>query len=647
MVRIKAFLVFPVIGAAAVISAMATELSSCVDTRLGELSAAVVEVRCFDADGNLSSEGLGLRIGHETLLTVRSLLESAARCEAHAPDDKAYPVEGIVAESLEANVVELHAPGLSERGDLEEFPSFEEFEHSGKVYLVSTRNGLMQITETKCTGSFRMSDSRKFLKLLTPGGRELTEGFPAANEHGLAIGLVSSIEADGERGAVVIPAETLAERARLTRILPLSEWIEGADFAWLSVSERTTFAGMLLLDRGEVEKAPSLFKKSLEAEPDSAEAFCGLGRLHLKRKEWISAEESFEKALVSEPDFADAHVGLGLIALRFGDRNAAIENYRTARELDEEAAGELFAEIPMRIPRNLEECFLELDWILPEEEKENMRAGADTVMYHFGLGMWMRNNWGLWAGDRLAQHFNEMGIFHPDDMSAIILDAFQAHLKGEDFDLQEQIKYYQQYWERSRSQHSQSAKEEVKEDPKSAWAHMRLGAEYASEKNWEEAIKEFEQCILLDPEFVECYEDLARIHFILDQWGDGVKVCRRGIEANPDAGYLRTFLADHYAEKGQWENVVREMEALTGSEQSKLSPLGQAFFHLGRWDEAVETLKKSLESYSNDPEALYFLGASYARIDDQDSADEVCTRLSMLDEEKAEELCGLIQGIDP
>lgn len=62
----------------------------------------------------------------------------------------------------------------------------------------------------------------------------------------------------------------------------------------------------------------------------------------------------------------------------------------------------------------------------------------------------MRNNWGLWSGSRLAKYFNEMGIFHPDDMSGIILTSFHRHLNGKDLQLDQQIKYYQEYWEREK-----------------------------------------------------------------------------------------------------------------------------------------------------------------------------------------------------
>jgi hypothetical protein len=73
-------------------------------------------------------------------------------------------------------------------------------------------------------------------------------------------------------------------------------------------------------------------------------------------------------------------------------------------------------------------------------------AEEDTAMHPFGLGMWMRNNWGLWREARLARWFNAQGIEHPDDMSGIILDSFWRHLNGQPLELSEQVAHYKRYW---------------------------------------------------------------------------------------------------------------------------------------------------------------------------------------------------------
>ena len=100
------------------------------------------------------------------------------------------------------------------------------------------------------------------------------------------------------------------------------------------------------------------------------------------------------------------------------------------------------------VPRDLDDALTEVDRIMGAKEHDDvMKATEDGMIeYHFGLGMWMRNNWGLWSGSRLAQYFNQIGIQHPDDMSGIILDSYWRKLHGKPIDLEGQVRYYQDYW---------------------------------------------------------------------------------------------------------------------------------------------------------------------------------------------------------
>lgn len=100
------------------------------------------------------------------------------------------------------------------------------------------------------------------------------------------------------------------------------------------------------------------------------------------------------------------------------------------------------------IPMNLEDSFGELKKMLHPDLLKQIREGPEREMvgFHMSLGLWMRNNWGLWAGSRLGKYFNGIGIFHPDDMSSIILDSFWRHLKSQPIKLEEQVAYYQRFW---------------------------------------------------------------------------------------------------------------------------------------------------------------------------------------------------------
>ena len=102
------------------------------------------------------------------------------------------------------------------------------------------------------------------------------------------------------------------------------------------------------------------------------------------------------------------------------------------------------------IPTDLDDCFVELNRMLHPKFIEKLKSGEESAIdQHFGLGLWIRNNWGLWANLRLNRYFHEKGIFHPDDMSGIILTSYLRHLNNQPIELDAQIKYYQDYWQKS------------------------------------------------------------------------------------------------------------------------------------------------------------------------------------------------------
>lgn len=101
-------------------------------------------------------------------------------------------------------------------------------------------------------------------------------------------------------------------------------------------------------------------------------------------------------------------------------------------------------------PKNLEECYAALSEKFSTDELAKFMACSEDelIKYHMGLGMWMRNNWGLWEGGELQEYFKAMGIWHADDMSGIIIDSFHRHLCGSPIKLDEQAQYYKDYWKK-------------------------------------------------------------------------------------------------------------------------------------------------------------------------------------------------------
>jgi len=101
------------------------------------------------------------------------------------------------------------------------------------------------------------------------------------------------------------------------------------------------------------------------------------------------------------------------------------------------------------ITKDLEDCFQTINAFWDDSTRNAVRAMEEqefSARTHRGFGMWMRNNWQLWGGSRLSVYFNKLEIYHPDDMSAIILTSYHRFLNGKEVGLESQISLYRDYW---------------------------------------------------------------------------------------------------------------------------------------------------------------------------------------------------------
>ncbi|MEW6376459.1 MAG: DUF6794 domain-containing protein [Thermodesulfobacteriota bacterium] len=151
------------------------------------------------------------------------------------------------------------------------------------------------------------------------------------------------------------------------------------------------------------------------------------------------------------------------------------------------------------IPKDLEDCFIELKKMLPLKLIKKIKSKEFSISeYHLNLGLWLRNNWGLWKGSRLKAYFESIGIHHPDDMSSVILVSFHRHLNDEEIRLLGQVKFYQKYWEVFPKIFEKRKKEKVFKEDKLEYNEVEMDLEslikdLSSEMNLgEEQIFEYE-----------------------------------------------------------------------------------------------------------------------------------------------------------
>lgn len=104
------------------------------------------------------------------------------------------------------------------------------------------------------------------------------------------------------------------------------------------------------------------------------------------------------------------------------------------------------------IPTNLSECFDRLDEIFKDapieyESFKNTSEEEAVIILHYGLGKWIRNNWGLWEGNStIFKVLSSMHLWHADDMSTLILTSYHRHINDIPLGLKKQIDHFLGHW---------------------------------------------------------------------------------------------------------------------------------------------------------------------------------------------------------
>lgn len=88
---------------------------------------------------------------------------------------------------------------------------------------------------------------------------------------------------------------------------------------------------------------------------------------------------------------------------------------------------------------------------LSEEEIAFIKKEKDHSCIHFGLGMQIRNDWGLWRNDTAIKldAVEKYGIAHGDDLSSLIFAWLWAKVKNETFDPIVYCQNFHEHWKLS------------------------------------------------------------------------------------------------------------------------------------------------------------------------------------------------------
>ena len=91
-------------------------------------------------------------------------------------------------------------------------------------------------------------------------------------------------------------------------------------------------------------------------------------------------------------------------------------------------------------PKTVSECVDSILVVLPLQDKALVKhtLHKNLIMYHHGMGTWIRNRYGLWGkNDSLliqCAKLKNIDYIHPDDVSGIIIDSLWNRLQNVNID---------------------------------------------------------------------------------------------------------------------------------------------------------------------------------------------------------------------
>ncbi len=157
----------------------------------------------------------------------------------------------------------------------------------------------------------------------------------------------------------------------------------------------------------------------------------------MKECKYCRKEPSGVSSLGGEIDIATRNICL---RKRHEDMKRIVHRELVEEELEEEeftdecpVAGKArwlacpfyFPNVPL--PRTMDEAVDLLLSVLPEDTKEKIKNSPKGNLGHFGLGMYIRNEFGLWKDNK--ELLDVCGTQHVDDASDVIIQALWEKLR--------------------------------------------------------------------------------------------------------------------------------------------------------------------------------------------------------------------------
>jgi tetratricopeptide (TPR) repeat protein len=311
-------------------------------------------------------------------------------------------------------------------------------------------------------------------------------------------------------------------------------------------------AAEVYLERNELDKALEYFKKSVELNPKNEPAKLGYSEALVlkgdKSFEEVSVESStyfYEQAIKFNANNAAAHAGLGEALDSMGKSDLAIVSYEKALALDP-ALTELFA--PAGILYYQKGEIAKAEGYLAKALAARPTDGE--TQYFYGLILYKQNR-----NDEALRALQSSIKTAPTPEAYLTLGEVYDRLERE----REAIQSYQ---------------EAIRLNPKYAEAHYNLGVAFYNRERYLEAKTAYEEAVRLKNDYADAHANLA-------------DTLRQLATIEKDAAKKKDYF-------GKAVGAYTLATAFIKDDPELFSKYGYVLGKLGRWNNAVDALKKAV-----------------------------------------------------
>ena len=128
------------------------------------------------------------------------------------------------------------------------------------------------------------------------------------------------------------------------------------------------------------------------------------------------------------------------------------------------------------------------------------------------------------------------------------------------------------------------------------------------------ALKLFNNCLIIDPQRVDAYKNIAFVHVKRDSKDEAIKSYEKVIELDPADTKSMLQLGSLYYEQKQFEKCTVLMDKILAVEPDNLEAVSQkalAYDSMGQSDKAFDSYNNALAKNPGDPDLLFNLGRLY------------------------------------